>query len=191
MIRAFLAIDLPAAWRPGLALLIQELKKSGVEVRWVPPGNIHLTLKFFGNVPDGEVETLAQAAREVAADAAPFKLQVTALGAFPGINNPRVVWLGLAGDLAPLGQLYRGLEQAFAPLGYPLEDRAFHPHLTLGRVKSPKGRERLAKMLKELPVPDWPPFQVGEIILFRSVLSPQGSVYTPLQVIPLGENSEQ
>jgi 2'-5' RNA ligase len=188
MIRAFLAIELPDALRPGLALVQEELKKSRADVRWVPPGNIHLTLKFFGNVPDDEIDTLAQAAREVAAAEAPFQLRVINAGAFPSPQAPRVVWLGLGGDLAPLTRLFYRLEKAFAALGYLPEGRAFNPHLTLGRVKSPANREKLAGMLAKLPSLNWPPFTVKELILFQSVLSPQGSKYTPLKVIPLGKS---
>ena len=92
--------------------------------------------------------TLALAAREAAAETAPLQLQATGAGAFPSPNAPRVVWLGLGGDLVPLTQLFYRLEKAFAALGYPPEGRAFNPHLTLGRVKSPANRERLAGMLK-------------------------------------------
>jgi RNA 2',3'-cyclic 3'-phosphodiesterase len=186
MIRAFLAIELPDNWRPGLALVQGELKRSRADVRWVAPGNIHLTLKFFGNVPDDEIEPLALAAREAAAEAAPLQLKATSAGAFPSPNAPRVVWLGLGGDLVPLTQLYYRLEKAFAALNYPPETRAFNPHLTLGRVKSPANRERLAKMLAKMPPLNWPAFTVQELILFQSVLSPKGSTYTPLRVIPLG-----
>jgi 2'-5' RNA ligase len=186
MIRAFLAIDLPGSLRLGLAQVQGKLKESGADVRWVPVGNIHLTLKFFGNVPDGDVEAISAAAREVAAKQAPFQLQVTEPGAFPSVKSPRVVWLGLGGEVVPLAQFYHRLEKAFATLGHLPEDRAFHPHLTLGRVKSPQGRERLARLLQELPPLQWPPFLVKQVILFRSTLSPQGSTYTPLKVIPLG-----
>ena len=147
-------------------------------MRWVPVGNIHLTLKFFGNVPEDEIEALAEAA--------PLQLQVTCAGAFPSPQAPRVVWLGLGGDVLPLTQLFYRLEKAFAALGYPPEGRAFNPHLTLGRVKSPANRDKLARMLEKMPPVDWPPFEVKELILFQSVLSPQGSKYTPLRVIKLG-----
>jgi 2'-5' RNA ligase len=186
MIRAFLAIDLPDSIRSRLALVQGELKKSHADVRWVPVGNIHLTLKFFGNVPEAEIEPLAEAAREVAASQAPLELKATLAGAFPSVTSPRVIWLGLGGDVIPLTQFYHRLEKALAALGYPPEGRAFNPHLTLGRVKSPEGRFRLTKILEKLPPADWPPFQVSEIILFQSVLSPRGSTYTPLQVIKLG-----
>jgi 2'-5' RNA ligase len=185
MIRAFLAIEMPESLRPGLALVQGELKKSNADVRWVTPGNIHLTLKFFGNVPDDEIETLALAAREAAQSEEPFQLKATVAGAFPSPRAPRVVWLGLGGDVVPLTRLYHKLEKAFSGLGYQPEGRAFNPHLTLGRVKSPLNRDKLAGMLEKLPPLDWPPFAVKELVLFQSVLSPKGSTYTPLKVIPL------
>src|SRR4030042_86204 len=119
MIRAFLAIELPQARRGGLAQVQGELKRSRADVRWVPVGNIHLTLKFFGNVPDDEIEALAQAAREAAAETAPLQLQATGAGAFPSPNAPRVVWLGLGGDMVPLTQLFYRLGKALAALGSP------------------------------------------------------------------------
>lgn len=187
MIRTFLAVDLPDSLRPQLALVQGELKRSQADVRWVAVGNIHLTLKFFGNLPDTEVDPIAQAAREVTAKQEPFQLQITDAGAFPSVKSPRVIWLGLGGDLIPLAQMYNKLEKAFAALGHLPEGRPFNPHLTLGRVKSPQNRHRLAKLLETLPPLNWPPFKVGEIILFKSTLTPQGSIYTPLQVVPLGE----
>ena len=117
MIRAFLAIELPDSLRLGLAQVQGELKRSRADVRWVPVNNIHLTLKFFGNVPDDEIDALAQAARQAAAEAAPLQLQATSAGAFPSPNAPRVVWLGLGGDVLPLTQLFYRLEKAFAALG--------------------------------------------------------------------------
>ncbi len=186
MIRCFLAIDLPESLRPGLALAQGELKKAQADVRWVPPGNIHITLKFFGNVTDAEVPAIIAAAREVAATQPPLTLKVTGAGAFPTVRSPRVVWLGLGGDLLPLTQFFHRLEKAFAALDYPPEGRAFNPHLTLGRVRSPEGRVQLSRAIEKLVV-DWPPFPVREIILFQSVLSPKGSTYTPLEVIKLSE----
>ncbi len=189
MIRCFLALDLPDALRPQLALVQGELKRSNADVRWVQVGNIHLTLKFFGNVPDNEIDPITQAARDAAAGQEPFKLQVTQAGAFPGMKNPRVIWLGLGGALISLAQMYHQLEKAFAALGHLPEGRPFNPHLTLGRVKSPANRLRLAQALEKLPPLNWPPFQVSEIILFKSTLTPKGSIYTPLQVIPLGNRA--
>jgi len=187
MIRCFLALDLPDSLRPQLALVQGELKRSDADVRWVAVGNIHLTLKFFGNLPDAEIDPITEAAREVAQQQAPFQLQVTDAGAFPTVKSPRVIWLGLGGDLLPLARMYHGLEKAFAALGHLPEGRPFNPHLTLGRVKSPVNRHRLAKLLETLPPLNWLPFQVNELILFKSTLTPKGSIYTPLKVMPLGK----
>jgi 2'-5' RNA ligase len=187
MIRCFMAIDLPETLRPQLALLQGELKKTGADVRWVAVGNIHLTLKFFGNVPDNEIDPITQAARDVAAQQHPFELRATQAGAFPSMKSPRVIWVGLGGDVIPLAQMYHQLEKAFEVLGHPPEGRAFNPHLTLGRVKSPANRHRLSLALEKLPPLKWPPFMVKEIILFKSTLTPQGSIYAPLKVIKLGE----
>lgn len=186
MIRAFLAIDLPASLRPVLSRAQEELKKSGADVKWVPVGNIHITLKFFGNITDLQVANISEAVAATAAGQKPFSLMVTDAGAFPSPKSPRVVWLGIGGDLEVLRDFHRRLETSFAALGFPPEDRPFAPHLTLGRVKSPAGRVALTQCLVNLPPPEAAPFQVSEIVLFRSNLSPKGATYLPLKVIPLG-----
>ena len=186
MLRAFLAIDLPSGLRPVLSRVQEELKKSGADVKWVSVGNIHITLKFFGQIPEAQVEAIVEAATRIAQTQAPFNLKVAGVGAFPTVTSPRVVWLGVGGDLATVGGFYRKLEEAFATMGFPPEGRAFAPHLTLGRVKSPRGRYDLTKCLGELKPVAAEPFQVSEIILYRSNLSPQGATYSPLKVISLG-----
>jgi 2'-5' RNA ligase len=186
MIRAFLAVDLPASLRAVLSRAQESLKKSGADVKWVPVGNIHITLKFFGNITDVQVADISEAVAAVARGQRPFSLMVTDAGAFPSPKSPRVVWLGVGGDLEIMRDFHRRLEAALAALGFPPEDRPFSPHLTLGRVKSPAGRTALSRSLVNLPPPGAPPFQVQEIILFRSNLTPQGATYLPLKVIPLG-----
>jgi 2'-5' RNA ligase len=186
MIRAFLAIDLPASLRPVLSWAQDELKKSGADVKWVPVGNIHITLKFFGNITDVQVADISERVTSIAAGQEPFSLTVMNAGAFPSPKNPRVVWLGVGGDLDIMRDFHRRLETAFATLGFPPEDRPFSPHLTLGRVKSASGRATLTQCLVRLPSPDCAPFPVSKIVLFRSNLTPQGATYLPLKVIPLG-----
>ena len=185
MLRAFLAIDLPGSLRPVLSRVQDELKKSGADVRWVPVGNVHITLKFFGQIPEAQVEPIVEAAGRIARAQVPFSLKVTQAGAFPTVNNPRVVWLGVGGDLAVMGGFFRKLEEAFAALGFPPEGRPFTPHLTLGRVKSPTNRVDLSRRLTALPPVESETFQVNEVILYRSNLSPQGATYSPLRKIPL------
>jgi 2'-5' RNA ligase len=188
MLRTFLAIDLPAGQRPTLERLTGELKKSGAQVKWVPVGNVHLTLKFFGDVSEAQAVEIARVAAPIAQTRSPFQLRLSQAGAFPTLRSPRVVWVGLAGELGPLKALHQELEIAFEGLGFPREDRAFAPHLTLGRVKSSQGREGLVRHLAVMPAINGEPFWVREIVLFRSTLTPTGAIYTPLKVMPLGGN---
>jgi 2'-5' RNA ligase len=185
MIRAFLAVDLPEAYRIGLAAVQDYLKKSGADVRWTSVAGIHLTLKFFGEVEENQVDTLAAAASDITCATPAFTLGVQGVGTFPGPRTPRVIWLGLSDQTEVLAGMVQNLEQAFAPLGFPPEKRPFTPHLTLGRVRSSQGREALSRALQTVTLPDFPELLVEHLVLFRSTLRPQGALYTPLRQIAL------
>jgi 2'-5' RNA ligase len=165
---------------------VQEyLKKSGADVRWTSAAGIHLTLKFFGEIDENQINTLAAAASDVTCATPAFTLAVQSVGTFPGPKSPRVIWLGLSGQTEILAGMVRNLEQAFAPLGFSPEKRPFTPHLTLGRVRSGQGREALRQSLQSVILPDFPELLVQELVLFRSTLRPQGALYTPLRQIAL------
>jgi 2'-5' RNA ligase len=186
MIRAFLAVDLPESYRAGLSAVQDYLKQSRADVRWTSVAGIHLTLKFFGDIEEPQVEALTAAASRITGATPAFTLGVQGVGVFPGPKSPRVIWLGFSGQTEILGQLVQSLEQACAPLGFPPEKRKFTPHLTLGRVRSSQGREALSRSLTTVTLPEFPEFQVGHLILFQSLLRPQGALYTPLRKIALG-----
>ena len=185
MIRAFLAIDLPESYRASLAAVQDYLKKSGADVRWTSVAGIHLTLKFFGDIEENQVDVLAAAAFGITGATPKFTLGVNGVGTFPSPKNPRVIWLGLSGQTDILARLVQNLEQAFAPLGFPPEKRNFTPHLTLGRVRSSQGREALNRSLETVFLSNFSEFLVKELILYRSTLRPQGALYTPLSRIAL------
>jgi RNA 2',3'-cyclic 3'-phosphodiesterase len=186
MIRAFLAIDLPESYQAKLTAVQDYLKQSRADVRWTSVSSIHLTLKFFGDITENQVEELTAAATPIAAATPAFTLGVQGVGTFPGPKNPRVIWLGLSDQLDILAKLVQNLEQAFAPLGFPPEKRPFTAHLTLGRVRSSQGREALRQSLQTVALPDFVEFQVKRLVLYRSTLRPQGALYTPLHQIVLG-----
>ena len=188
MIRAFLAIDLPESYLAGLTAVQDYLKKSGADVRWTKVSSIHLTLKFFGDISEDQVETITAAASAITGATPAFSLKGQGAGTFPSPKSPRVIWLGLSGETEILASLVQDLEQALAPLGFPPEKRKFTPHLTLGRVRSSQGREALGRFLQSVPLPDFTDFQVEHLVLYRSTLRPQGALYTPLQKIALGGN---
>jgi 2'-5' RNA ligase len=183
-LRLFMALDLPPAVRSSLEEVQRELKRTGADVRWVRIPSIHLTIKFLGQVEAGKVEEIRQAV-EPAVQACPaLSLHPAGTGVFPGSRNPRVVWVGLRGDLERLGALAGEVDQALTGLGFQAEKRPFKPHLTLGRVKSGRNKAGLMEGVLSLAGFKGPEFQARELILFRSELKPSGAIYTALARIP-------
>ncbi|HPB69393.1 MAG: RNA 2',3'-cyclic phosphodiesterase [Syntrophales bacterium] len=185
-LRAFLAVEPPAAVRGEIAAIQERLKKTvrGV-IRWVRPAEIHLTLKFFGNIPPPAVDRISEAVAARTVGVAPFDLTVRTVGVFPDLNRPRVVWLGMAGEVERLLVLQTSLERAFGVLGFPREERPFRAHLTLGRIKTPKGLVGLARAVEIGERATAGLFRADHLVLFRSELTPQGAVYARLAAFPL------
>ena len=185
-IRAFLAIDPPAVVLENIQAMQNRLKKGirGV-IRWVRPEGIHLTLKFFGDVSARDVEDISEAVAKRTTAVPPFALEVRGMGAFPDATRPRIIWLGITGQMGHLLSLQKDLEEEFSILGFPKEDRPFRAHLTMGRVKVPKGIIGLAAAVDDGGKLTAGNFTVGEVTLFKSSLSPQGAIYTSLVVFPL------
>ncbi len=190
-IRAFIAIELPIEIKDALAAAQHELQRADAGaargVRWVAPGSIHLTLKFLGDTPTDKVEAIRQAIVQAAGNMAPIALRLGGVGCFPNPRQPRVLWVGLEGDLAALSRLQAAIESTVSPLGFPSEKRPFSPHLTLGRVRddaTPDHRRRLAAAISTLR-PSTAHFTATAVSLMRSDLRPEGAVYTRLAEVEL------
>ncbi len=187
MIRAFIAAELPESIRREVSQLQARLKATGADAKWVETGNLHLTLKFLGNIEESQVEPLKTALGAAAQRVAPFSIQVEGIGAFPGTTSPRVVWVGISQGEEALIQLAQVVEEVCAGLSFPKEERPFRGHLTIGRVRS---REQLAGLIRELQVEEFKASAAAPItrlVLFQSALSPKGPIYTPRAQIPLKE----
>jgi len=191
-IRTFIALDLPPEVKGPLARWQERLRAAAesrrpLPVRWTAPAGIHLTLKFLGDVPSPQLEGIYRALGRAAAGCGPLRLALGALGAFPSIQRPRVLWVGLEGDLAELGALQRRVEEELAPLGFPPEGR-FVPHLTLGRVRdqaSPAEKAALGRLLGALSPGEAAAFRAEALQVMRSQLRPEGPHYTTLYTVPL------
>jgi 2'-5' RNA ligase len=184
VIRAFIAIELSTEIQQALEQVSNQLKGQlgRVHVRWVPVKNIHLTLKFLGDVSQANLEVLEGILLGEAARCAPFEVSIGKLGAFPSTRRPRVIWVGVEAP-AELGQLQHALDEATARLGYPLEERGFSPHLTLGRISRNASNEevrRIGQYLEGTNVGRLGAMQVQDVKLYRSDLQPTGAVYTCL-----------
>jgi len=191
-LRTFVAVELPAGARAALAAAQDELRAAlgqrGGSVRWVDPAGAHLTLKFLGETPESAVAGVEAALRAALDGAAAFELRTGALGCFPSGRSPRVLWLGLDGDLDALAAARESVEAAISPLGWPTEPRPFSPHLTLGRLRpeaSPAERAGIGKACGAI----WPPpatlLPVAAVSLMQSELAPGGPRYTRLAHVPL------
>ena len=185
MIRSFLAIDLPEATRKALGTVQEHLKQSPTGVRWLKPSSIHLTLKFLGNIHPAQVDDIAAVTAQVVRNEPLLTLCAAGLGAFPNQRNPRVLWVGIDGEVKRLTHIQTRLEHDLVPLGFAREQRGFRAHLTLGRVKDKRNRQALIDAMATLDMEPFNSFDADEIILYKSDLRPTGAIYTKLHRMPL------
>lgn len=189
-VRTFIAIKLTPEIISNISGVQEELKKSVLEVKWVKPENVHLTLKFLGHITPEELEKVKLATRETLKPFAPFEVSVSGLGAFPKIEYPRVIWVGIDKGKKELTKIASRIEENLAKIGFAKEKRGFSPHLTLGRVKSPKGGERLIETFTKLKAANLGSMRVTKISIMKSELRPLGPVYTSLEEIDLKGEKE-
>ena len=189
-IRAFVALNLPVDIIEHAAGLQAALKARGLRLRWVKPQNMHLTLKFLGDIPAADAAVVGSALRRASQGTLPLALSVQGLGVFPGIKRPRVLWIGLGGQVEALQQLYSRIEDELAGLGFARENRGFKAHLTLARFKQGVAPHELLPAFEELGNYTPKPFTARHLVLYKSDLKPQGAVYTPLAEVLLDQDSQ-
>ena len=184
--RCFVAVELPDhVLRPLQALLAAAPR--GPDVRWCTPDQLHVTLKFLGEVEDDRLPRVQQTVADAAQQVAPFVLRLNALGAFPSPRSPRVLWCGMDDPAGGCARWVSIADPLFESLGFEREQRAFTPHVTLARSRSPRGARLLRGALERLKPPEPIEMPVTHMTLFESRLSPHGAQYTPVHRAPLGD----
>jgi len=178
MIRCFIAIDLSAELKEMISQAQDLLKKSGANVKWVKPSNIHLTLKFLGEIPEKKVEEVKEVLGTLSFEKT--EVSVKSLGAFPNMKRPRVIWAGVEKGAEELKKISTVLEERLYTIGFKREKRSFKPHLTIGRVRKPGKIKELMDAVDFLKEFDAGVFIADEIIFMQSELKPGGAVYTPM-----------
>jgi 2'-5' RNA ligase len=184
-IRTFIAVKLPETVLAAIGRVQERMAACGLNVRWVTTGNIHLTLKFLGEVDEDEVDSIATVLAEAVHGFAPLRLAAAGVGVFPSVKRARVIWVGLAGQLPELAALQRSIENRLATIGYPHEKRPFSGHLTLGRVKGLIAESRLTTAMGAFIDFASETFEVDRVVLFKSDLRPTGAAYTELRHVTL------
>jgi RNA 2',3'-cyclic 3'-phosphodiesterase len=180
-IRSFLAFELPPEIKEQVRRISEELKKSKLDVRWVKPENIHLTIVFLGDVKEGDISAIGREVEKVCSGFHPFDFNLKGLGVFPDRRRPRIFWVGFDGDIERVSTFKDALCERLAPFNIKEENRQFKPHLTLGRFRNPGRTDaKLDEMLMRYEGFSSPVFNSKELALFKSDLKPQGPIYTKL-----------
>ena len=185
--RCFVAIDPPASVRQAIAGVQERVRAAAgaIDVRWVDPAAVHVTLKFLGEVAEARIPGVVAALRTLAADTAPLPLAVGGVGAFPSPRRARVVWVGMPAGAPDLARLAGGVDRALAPLDFVPEARPWRAHLTVGRVRSPRGLGRLAAAIEGAARAEIGAWTAREVVLYQSHLRPTGAVYEAVARLPL------
>jgi RNA 2',3'-cyclic 3'-phosphodiesterase len=185
-IRVFVAIEISESLRAALSDLQGRLKMTGADIRWVRPESIHLTLAFVGDIPRIQIEPLKAALNASVREKA-FDFNVTGIGTFGNLRNPRVLWAGIS-PCPALEHLRRQTVEALGTAGVDFDDKAFSPHLTIGRFKSPRNLSALKQQLEKEKSGNFGSEKAQEVQLIKSELRPDGAKYTVLFRFPLREN---
>lgn len=189
-LRTFLAIDLPSSLHSAIGQKEENLKRVLTGINWVKSGNLHITLKFFGDTPESKINEIQQVVEQAVNGISPFEITLRGFGVFPDKRVPRTVWTGIEGEIQVLEDLAAQIELAVVPLGFPQEGRPFRPHLTLARIK--KDHHAVGLAIEKTGML-FDPFIFGRLLveqvtLFKSELRPTGSVYTKLWSVPLAKS---
>ncbi len=185
-IRAFIALDISQSVRQEAEQLIDNLRHIGADVKWSDPQQMHMTLKFLGDTPGNQIPEVSSVLEQLSHRYAPLTLIATSVGAFPNLRGPRVVWLGVGGDVDALYRLQQELEEQLLVIGIPREERAFHPHVTLGRVRSSERLQELAQRLSEQQgLASDMSWKADRVVLVQSTLTPDGPIYRVLSTMTL------
>jgi RNA 2',3'-cyclic 3'-phosphodiesterase len=186
-IRAFIAVEIDSASKQKISGLINDLKQTNADVRWASENQMHLTLKFLGNIEQGKISLISAAIKTITGHIREFDLSFSGIGAFPAINRPRLIWAGIDKGSNELRMIAGLIEKEMGILGFDKEGRDYKAHLTLGRVGSQKKIKDLTKKMAELEFKFDPDTKVNKLVLFQSTLTPKGTIHTPLQKFPLSK----
>jgi len=184
MVRAFIGIDIDEAVRHKLVAAQEQLQATGAQLKLVEPPNIHVTMKFLGEVPEDKIGAIVEALKRAAAGTGQFDIRVKGIGVFPNLRYIRVVWAGVAEGRDEVIGLYQKIDREVQPLGFRPE-RDFVPHMTVARVKTPKQKERLAAFVKEMNDAEFGVTRAQAVELKQSTLTPKGPIYSTLARIEL------
>jgi len=179
-IRAFIAVEIDQPHKQKLSDLITHFKKSDADIKWVTENQMHLTLKFLGNIEQEKTQEISDILKGIADSSNSFDIQFSGIGAFPNLKRPRIVWIGIEKGSELLKLLNSKIEYGLEKIGFEKEKREYKTHLTLGRVKSLKNIKELTSLIDKTTLGFQDKIKIDKLTLFQSTLTPKGAVYAPL-----------
>lgn len=188
-LRCFIAVELPETVKSSLRDVLGILRKSDAAVRWTPPENIHLTIKFLGQTDESLIAPMKESLSKKLLTYKPFYITISDVGCFPNERRPKIVWIGIERSES-LSNLQKEIDADLVKFGFSLEKREFSPHLTIGRVKAQDNLLGMLRRLKELRSSSFANMEVKSISLMESVLKPAGAQYFTLAEIPFGRRND-
>ncbi|MFH2049841.1 MAG: RNA 2',3'-cyclic phosphodiesterase [bacterium] len=186
--RLFIALPLSSSVENNLAVIIEKLKNYGGKVKWVDPGQIHITVRFLGETNEHQIPFIKEIIDNISTKYNSYNLSIDRLGGFPNLNKPRVIWAGFTDDdqINIMARMVKEVEYDIRKLGFDPDEKRFRPHLTLGRVKVPNGLEELLDAIRSYQIEPIT-VKLDRLRLYQSTLTPQGPIYECLHEVMLGK----
>jgi len=182
--RTFIAIDIPYSHKMRECQNKLEHRLASQDIKWTPENQMHLTLKFLGNIDENVIRKCIIVLKDIATNYHPFSFNIRDLGVFKNIFYPRIIWFGVEKN-ETLIRLKKDIEKRFVELGFEPDDKNFNPHLTIGRIKRLKSKEALKELLEEYKDQVFHTVDVENIVFYESILKPEGPIYLPIEKIQL------
>jgi 2'-5' RNA ligase len=188
-IRCFVAIEISETIQTLLTCVQEELRKDIRGASWVKRGNIHLTLKFLGDIAPNQISTIKNAIEQVVGTRSPFLMEIGSIGAFPNLTRPRIIWAGVKTGADEVTAIAKEIDIGVSRHGYARDEKLFRPHLTLARLKSRINLKPLVSVFQLYDTISGATMVVNEIRVVQSHLRPSGAVYTPLETCRFNSRS--
>jgi 2'-5' RNA ligase len=191
ILRLFIAVPTTPRIKRRIGDIINKFKGYGADIKWVSEENLHTTLKFLGDTPAVKLDKINETLEKTLSVFETSRLRFRGIGAFPRMKNPKIIWVGSESVNAKLTAIASAIDEAMASLGFEKEGKRFKGHLTIGRVRSPKGIEELLKQIEKMKDTEIDSMKITEVHLVKSELLRTGPIYTTLKKFPLFESIEQ
>ncbi|MFH1061297.1 MAG: RNA 2',3'-cyclic phosphodiesterase [Candidatus Omnitrophota bacterium] len=185
-IRAFIALEISSELQEELKEIQKQLMQLPGEIAWIRPENLHISIRFLGDITQEQVNIIVQINEKIAKKLKSFPISLSVLGVFPYISDPHILWAGIGSGYSQVTQINTLVSNELSSMKLKYEDKHFHPHITLARIKSIKNKSELAEMIDKIKL-RIASEEISKLILYKSETTPKGAIYTKISEVQLGK----